>query len=359
MSEKSLAIIDDDQQLGEMLIEMGTHAGFACKHFSNANDFLSDDQFDSKLLIVDMFLPGVDGIEFLRKISSRQNRYSIILISGGDLSILHAANELAKQFDFNVLGLLKKPFSMTDFHSLLSQHVAFNQTNLSVPTPLITEEEVRHCLKHNLLELHYQPQIDMQSGQIVGLEALARLRHRQRGLVYPDRFLHFVENLGLMPQLTNQVFEQACRALASIQQYIPNIVMGLNVSPRNLNDLAFPDQIDQLRAELNIDARQINLEITETAVCEDLRSFIDVLTRLRMKGFNLSVDDFGTGYFSLVNLVSAPFNEIKIDRFFVSRIFEDQVCRSILEATIALGKQLGYRVVAEGIEDIEIYKAIK
>jgi diguanylate cyclase (GGDEF)-like protein len=218
------------------------------------------------------------------------------------------------------------------------------------PTRLGMAGEVRRAIEGGDLELHYQPKADLRTGRTEGVEALVRWRHAERGLVPPDEFLPVAEHAGLMRPLTSAVLDMAlakCRGLTDAGFDLP---VAVNLSARNLSDLHLPEEVSRLLDRWGVPARLLELEITETSIMVDATRALEVLTRLHGLGVMLSIDDFGTGYSSLAFLRSLPIGEIKIDRSFVLNMLHAENDAVIVRSTIDLGRNLGLRVVAEGVE---------
>jgi len=206
---------------------------------------------------------------------------------------------------------------------------------------------------------HFQPQINIQTEQIVGVEALVRWQHPQYGLIYPDKFISVVEKQGMMDQLTTQVINLAIKQISNLLEHRRNIPVSVNVSAENINSLSLPEYLSQLLHDNQLDPTMLVLEITETALMGELVTSLDILTRLRMKGFDLSIDDFGTGYSSLSHLHRIPFTELKIDQSFVKNLDSDDTSLAIIKTCILLGHELNMSVIAEGVESKEILQELQ
>jgi EAL domain-containing protein (putative c-di-GMP-specific phosphodiesterase class I) len=200
--------------------------------------------------------------------------------------------------------------------------------------------------------LAYQPKIECRSGATAGFEALVRWKHPDRGIVMPDDFIPLAENAGLIDALTAQVFDQS---LEWFSQSFPqsNPKLSLNISAKSLVDIQMADHLSALCHRFQIDTERIVLELTETSAMVDPILSLDLLTRLRMKGFQLSIDDFGTGFSSMVQLVRLPFSEIKVDKSFVMQAQNSSESRTVIKSIVELGHSLGLLVTAEGVEDLD------
>ncbi len=217
---------------------------------------------------------------------------------------------------------------------------------------LVTESRLRVALKREEFFLVYQPQIDARDGTVVGVEALLRWNDPDNGVVSPLEFIPLLEETGLIVQVGEWVLRKACTQ-ARAWQYagLGHLQLSVNVSPRQFRQRALVDRVGVVLAETGFAPDRLELEVTESALMEDHRYAIEVLTNLRSLGAQIALDDFGTGYSSLVFLKDFPVNTLKIDRAFIRNIAESTEDRSICAAIVALAKALGLRVLAEGVEE--------
>ncbi|AEG02775.1 GGDEF domain-containing response regulator [Methylomonas methanica] len=216
---------------------------------------------------------------------------------------------------------------------------------------LTIERGLRHALVHDELRLHYQPQVDTDSGLIIGAEALLRWHHPEWGLVYPDRFIAVAEETGLIVPIGAWVLHTAClQAKTWLEQKGPFKCVAVNVSPRQFVESNLFETIKQTLAETGLPPDALELEITESAVMQDPENTLRVLQQLQALGVRLSIDDFGTGYSSLTYLRRFPVQSVKIDRSFVMDLPNDEGSKTLVRAIIALAHELKLHVVAEGVE---------
>lgn len=216
---------------------------------------------------------------------------------------------------------------------------------------LAMEADLRSALNLRQFVLHYQPQLDLRSGQIVGVEALIRWEHPERGLVPPIEFISIAEEIDLIVSIGDWVLEESCRQLAIWRtQGIEHIRVSVNLSARQFLDRALPDRICALLHQHGLDAGRLELEITESMSMNAPEETVASMLELRSRGLSLSIDDFGTGYSSLAYLKMFPINSLKIDRSFVKDIEVDQNDAEICGVTVSLAHKLGLNVVAEGVE---------
>jgi predicted signal transduction protein with EAL and GGDEF domain len=212
------------------------------------------------------------------------------------------------------------------------------------------ESELRDALQCGELSLHYQPQVDCRSGRIVGVEALARWNHPTRGMVPPDVFIPIAEQTGLMTLLGRQVLALAVRQCAAWQQAGAGKRVAINISAVQLDEPGFADEVLALIAEHGVDPSLVEIEITESMAMSDTHSIRAHLIRLRAAGVLIAIDDFGTGYSNLSQLAKLPFTLLKIDKSLIAGIGRSAKEDAIVRAIINMGHDLGYAIVAEGVE---------
>lgn len=227
------------------------------------------------------------------------------------------------------------------------------------PTRVALVAELRRAINGDELELHYQPKIDLRTGEPVGFEALVRWRHPQRGLLPPNEFVPIAESTGLVGPLTKWVMERALRQLAEWGSPVATMSVAVNVSARNLRDAELTTWIIACLAEHRIAANRVVLEITETAFSGDQLRAATEVERLEAAGVCVSIDDFGQGYTSLSQLARLPVRELKIDGDFVRAMRHSPKDRAIVASVIGLGHQLGMNVVAEGVEDASTLEELR
>ncbi|MGA9746086.1 MAG: bifunctional diguanylate cyclase/phosphodiesterase [Nocardioides sp.] len=218
--------------------------------------------------------------------------------------------------------------------------------------------DLRDAVASKGLEVHYQPKLDLASGVIVGVEALARWTHPTLGPIPPDEFIPLAEHSTLITPLTLTVLSTALEAAARWGAREGTFSMAVNISPRSLLDPTFVDQVSSTLAGAGVPADALTLEITETNLMADPDRAVEALVRLRELGVRLSVDDLGTGYSSLAYLQRLPVHEVKIDRSFLAD-FQDESSQAVVAAIVELGHRLGYRVVAEGVENAGSLDALR
>ncbi len=356
-----LYILDDDEQYATLLAEVASNIGWEVTAEQNPITFLQDNILQGSVLVLDLNMPEMDGIEVIRALAKRKINLLLILVSGFDSRVLHSAQQLAEAHRFKVLASLTKPMSIQEFAATLNN---IKPQSEQIQQPALTKNsvsalELEQAIHQHQLVLYYQPQINMKTGALHGVEALVRWQSPEDGIIYPDQFIGLAEQSGLIEPLTEEVIRLAVEQSRHWQAEGININVSINVSAENITSLSLPEQLKELTDKHAIDPKKITLEITENAVMGDLTSSLDVLNRLRMKGFALSIDDFGTGYSSLTHLYKMPFTELKIDQSFIMQMLEDSEAMVIVKICIMLGQMLGMRLVAEGVETQEIWNELQ
>lgn len=213
------------------------------------------------------------------------------------------------------------------------------------------ERELREALELNQLELHYQPQVDLKSSELVGVEALVRWQHPQRGFLPPSEFISIAEESGLIIPLGDWVMEESCRQCQHwLQEGINLRFMAVNVSNHQLQDEVFVDRVKQILEKTGLPAQHLKLEMTESVIAEGSENSVTLLHQLKELNISLAIDDFGTGYSSLSYLKRFPVDTVKLDRSFIRDLPEDKDGLAIVSGILALARSLRLDTVAEGIE---------
>jgi diguanylate cyclase (GGDEF)-like protein len=223
------------------------------------------------------------------------------------------------------------------------------------PERLALMAELHRSIDNQQLFLVYQPKVDLRTGRVIGLEALARWRHPAAGLIPPDQFIAMAERTGFIRPLTLWALNEALSQSRLWHQRAFNIPVGVNLSARTLHDAHLPDQIAEILKDHGMDAEYLELEITESVIMADPAHAMEILTRISHMGVALAIDDFGTGYSSLGYLKKLPVTAVKIDKSFVMNMTADDNDAMIVRSTIDLAHNLRLKVIAEGVESQEVW----
>ncbi len=345
-SENRLLAIDDDPKILSVIEDVASGQGYEVLTTSDPDEFRRvHESFSPTLIVVDLIMPGTDGIELLRYLAEAKSSARIVVLSGLDTKVLATARRLGANQGLRMLPSLAKPVSLEDLEERLN---AAWKESLNV-----TKEALASAIKCGEIEAYYQPKVTLRedgSLPIEGAEALVRWNHPERGLLSPVSFLSVAEKVGLIGDLTDSVLCSAFEQLKKLHDEGFSIAIAVNLAPQLLNDIRLPDKIVERLGKFGSLSQNFTLEITESAAMEEGANTLDILTRFRVKQIGLSMDDFGTGYSSLVELYRLPFSELKIDRSFVTDIDDSEEARIIVRSLVELANNLGLSTCAEGVE---------
>lgn len=338
-----LLVVDDDPTLGRLVKDTAQRVGYDVFVTKNPAAFMEKARiWHPTVVMLDLGMSGTDGIQLLRGLGENTCVAEVVLISGADDKILEAAIQLGRAHGLKMGGVLQRPLQLKTLRNFLSRFQAAK--------PLLSDD-LANAIATDQLFLEYQLKLDCHVARMTGVEALVRWRHPVLGIIQPDQFIPLAEENELIHRLTDWVVTAAAKQMAAWQVDNPTLHVAVNISAKNVQDFELPDRLYKFCSIAGIDCASITLELTETGAMREALQMMDVLTRLRLKGFKLSIDDFGTGFSSLVQLQKMPFSEIKIDRSFVMHMMNDESCRIIVEILLDLSRKLGLKSVAEGVED--------
>lgn len=302
------------------------------------------------VILSDLNMPDMDGIELMRHVTEIENTPSVILMSREDKKMQSATQLLAKARNLTMLGTLKKPVNPRALDDLLNSYKAPSEAVPRGDFKGLSVDEIRDGIKAGRVIVHIQPKVKARSKRVVGGEALARWQNEDGSILGPFSFIPVAEQNGLMGELTEAVIDATLEALVNWPPIANSLKLSINVSMDNLKDLSFADTLVKKAEEANIPPSRLILEVTETKIMEDTVGPLDILSRLKLRGVGLSIDDFGTGASGFENLQTLPFNELKIDRAFVDGAHADTDKRTILKSIFEVAKKLELQTVGEGVE---------
>ena len=348
-------ILDDDTAVGETISFVAEAADMDAHAVSKPSEFFKlVDSWHPTHIVLDLIMPEMDGVEIMRHLAARRTRAGIIILSGVGSRVLDAARRAASEKGLHIVGVLPKPISPAALQAYLSSgNGGERDADVAHAKPEdyeIREDEILHGIENREFQLFYQPKIICSTGDPAGFEALARWLHPDRGIIGPDRFIRLAEQHGLIEPITQQIMDQAIEWLAQ-PDLGRDLSLSVNLSARTMTDLEFADRLSDRCEQAGINPDRLILELTETAAMDDPELALDLITRLRMKGFHVSIDDVGTGYSSIAQLARLPFSEMKVDKSFVMTAQSSPESRTIISSIVELGHNLELRVVAEGVED--------
>ncbi len=360
MFNVSALILDDDEFMLELMRVMLLELGVAqvCS-FTLASEALAALEADTTIQVVlcDLNMPGMDGVEFIRHLAQRNYEGAIILVSGEDPRTLKTVLTLGRAHHLRLLGALSKPIDRQSLSHLLGRVLPGDATAQRQGV-MLSETELREGLADSALVPFFQPQVDIHTRQVVGVEALARWRHPEHGILGPNAFIPLAEETGLINQLTDNMLTKSMQQWRNWSDAGYDLSISVNLSMDCLSRINLPELILAETISVGIPIDRLILEITESRLMQDMIVSLDVLSRLCLKRIRLSIDDFGTAYSNLEKLQMLPFGELKIDRAFVDGAAHNASIRAILESSAALGKRLGMQIVAEGVETQEDWECV-
>ena len=302
------------------------------------------------LVLTDLLMPRMDGVQFIQKLAALRSRPALAIMSSSSRRMLMAASLVARNLQVNVIGLISKPVRASALRDLIDQLTRLRDKTPAAPLADIDRQSLSDALDNAELEAWFQPKKALANGRIVAAEALVRWVHPEHGVLLPGVFLPALSAFNLEERLLWLMLKQGIEAQAQWAKQGYDIPVSINLPTHLLNSDDLPDRIHAFVQRHNGVPEKIFFELMECSTPQQISNFYAGACRLRIKGFGLSQDDFGKGYSSYINLVSTPYTELKIDRALVHGCTENEELAQALTSIVALGRQLGLTVVAEGVE---------
>jgi len=343
----------------DLLVNLGVGKTLEAENGRHALDVLGQGTLPD-ILVTDLEMPDMDGVELIRHVAERHLVQAIIVVSSRETTLLSTVETMAQEHGLTVLGIAQKPLSYDNLNALISRY-RHDETPSGAAhhARRIDAADLRAAIAQRQLVLHFQPKVTTHSGVMRGVEALVRWQHPVYGLVAPADFIPIAEEEGVIDELTDWVLETALKQLRDWHARGLSISVAVNLSAKSLSTPDLADRIAAVTSRIGIEPKYLLLEITETAVMSDLALSLGTLARLRLKGFGLSIDDFGTGFSSMQQLSRIPFTELKIDRSLVHGASEKPHLHVMLQSTIEMGKKLHLTTVAEGVENPSDWQLVR
>jgi len=348
-----LLVLDDDPDMCAFVVHAGASTGYEATSSTNFERFKASLRPDTSVVVLDLMMPEVDGIQVLRYLSSQKYASEIVLISGYDKKVLKVAEQLAKALGLDVRAAIEKPIKLNQLQEILTtRRDAKRQspTGRGSGESFADQESIRRAITDNQLLVHYQPQFSIKTRELAGVEALARWQHPTRGVLPAGAFIEAFEASGLIDELTWIVIKKILADKKARGFGDARVAVSMNISALSLRDLSLPEKLLSVITDHGGVPSDFIFEITESGLIRELGTALDILARLRLKGFGLSIDDFGTGYAMMQQLQRVPAKELKLDMTFVQSMLTDQSANTIVRRTIELAHDLHMHVVAEGVE---------
>jgi EAL domain-containing protein (putative c-di-GMP-specific phosphodiesterase class I)/FixJ family two-component response regulator len=366
-----ILVVDDDpfalKLISFQLKKIGYTALYPFTDAAAALQFIESGDTPPALIFCDLQMPDIDGIEFIQRIIDLNYQGGLILISGEDGRILKSAQNFAENFGLLSLGALSKPVKSDHLEALMQNVVeqlekAKRSEARAVDAKRYTLADIENAFEQGELVSFYQPKIDLITGKVASLEALVRWQHPTDGLLAPLNFLDLIESKGLSDQLLNYLMAGPNGILPQMQAWRDTglkFSVGVNLSDVNLANVALPNMLSALLKTFGLEPEDILLEISENRTIKNRTQSWGNLTRLSLRGFRLSIDDFGTGQTSMADLRDLPLAELKFDRSYTHGIHRDESQKMAVKSCIRMAEELNIRTVAEGIEDIEDWHCLR
>lgn len=356
MSYEHILIVDDDP-----LIHAVCKAFFERRNaksvFTAMNALqglqLINDRPEIDLVVSDLNMPDVDGLQFLRMLMEQRFRKPIVILSGEDDSVIRSAHKLASAHDLSVLGRVSKPLDPSALEAVLAKPLADRKDRTQAATVNVTEADFHSALLLGEIHAYLQPLVSCRTGSVVSAEALVRWHHPDHGLIMPDSFIPMLEDKGLISKLTDYVLSDALETTVECAKRGFRFRIAINTDAETIKQLDFPDKVARVASRAGVPNDFIKFELTERSLLDEGPGTMEVLTRLRLQRFGVSIDDFGTGNSNLKQICTFPFTELKIDKSFLDGIATDKAKAVCLNAIVSLANALELDTVAEGIETEE------
>ncbi|MEX3072367.1 EAL domain-containing protein [Vibrio alginolyticus] len=358
-SDVTVLIVDDSKSQREYMAQqcrdIGAKKILTAENGRRALDIIAENEEGFDILICDLEMPDLDGIELIHILGAQKSRSGLIIVSGHEKSLITAAKVMAQGEGLQVLGTMQKPIPDKRLKAIFRLHRIQKNKEISRSVSQKKDEhisvaEAKEAIANNRLVLHFQPKINMQHMVLSGVEALVRLRGEDGAIIYPNRFISVMERHNLIDDLTYEVINQALVQHKRWCALGRDINISINISTKSFENEEFCQRVMTLIRKSGTSAKSLTFEVTETAVVQNLSKALAVLARLKLFGCKLSIDDYGAGYSSVKQLSNIPFDELKIDRSLIDGVTRTPKLQIIFDSTLSMCNKLGLSVVAEGIE---------
>ncbi|MCR6495116.1 EAL domain-containing response regulator [Thermomonas sp. S9] len=341
-----------------LLAELGIERTLEGADGLHALDVLRRQPSPPDVVLVDLDMPGMDGIECIGQIAQERLARAVVVVSALDPALLNTVQTMARAYGLRVLGSVEKPLTRDKLRDVLARFGEHAGEALIEAASDFSVPALLAALEQGEIVPWFQPQAELGNGKVVGVEALARWERSDGSVVRPLQFVSLLEREGQAHALTERMLDEGCRWLRRWNRDGMRLKLSVNVSPLALADAQAADRYQAIVENHALKPEDVVLELTESSVMADAACGLSVLARLRLKGFGLSIDDFGTGYSSLAQLAQVPFSELKIDKEFVCGAHLQPRKRAMVEASLDLARKLRLATVAEGVESAEDWQLL-
>jgi len=359
----SVLIVDDDPTqiviLNAYFSALNVPQIFSAINSADALHIVEKQSGQLDLIVTDLQMPRMDGLEFMRHLKNFCFSGELAIISGVKNDLLNHAGRLAKMHKLNLIGEISKPLNKDMLDNVFLRAPDAQHAYKAADIRIITQDDFAQALANNEIIPYYQPKIEVQTGKIIGAESLARWVKPWAKNISPEIFIKFAEDNGRIEDLTFYLLDKVLADMPAFLEFDPIQKIAINLAPEMIGNIALPDQISERMAACNITSENISFEITENSILNLKPETLEVLSRLRINDFDIAIDDFGTGSSNIQTLRDFPFSELKIDRSFISNATQNSFSRETVNAAISLARELGMKIVAEGVEDLETWDFVE
>jgi EAL domain-containing protein (putative c-di-GMP-specific phosphodiesterase class I)/CheY-like chemotaxis protein len=361
--QAGVMVVDDSelQRLvsSELLRSMGIELIYEAANGLAALQLLRSKKIHPAVMLVDLHMPGMDGIELIQEVVKLNPKISIIIVSSADGMLLDTLGSMVRACNMPMLGALPKPLS--------GQHLLLNLERYQPAPPAMPQAQqtspsaldIKRALRLNHIKPFYQPKVSLKQAKVVGFEALARWCDPLKGIIPPSEFIDIASDHGLLKDLTLSMLDSVLADMNAWNSLDIFPIISLNIAVNLLEDRHFANDVIRKVKQANIQPTKILLEITESALMKDQAVALGTIGRLRLNGFGFSIDDYGTGFSSMQQLSRIAFSELKLDRSFVCRVSESEHLCNIVQSALDMGQRLGLTTVAEGVETLEELRVLR
>ena len=348
-SKGCICVCHDDDALVAELSFWATSAGYEVVR-QDRQAALMDGASRLAAAILQLTGTGDEEIDIIQALSTRTGG-KVLVITALDAKTISSLRRLFQEKAVDVVLIARDEFNTRQLADLL---------RTKETQPELDRQTLADAIASGFVKVHYQPKVPFQvESSAYGVEALCRIQHPELGMIFPDNFIPLAEAHGLILELTDAVTVQAFRDQKAWDQQGTMLRMAINISPRLMGDMAWFELFEHRCQEHQIDPARITLEVTESSSQGGKLLALEILSRLRLKGFLLSIDDFGTGFSSMETLYKLPFGELKIDKGFVLDFHKSSEARTLVETTASLAHKLGLKICAEGVETEELFHELR
>ena len=359
LARLSFMVIEDQKFQREALVlllnSIGAQHVLEAEHGQSALEQLKKLHTTIDIILCDVDMPTMDGMATMRHLSNMDYPASIILVSAVGHALLTSIEAMTRAYGLKLLGVMPKPPSRGILQSLLNNHTSSinKPRGVVIRGVPVTLQDIDSALKKGEFIPYFQPKVSMKSGKVVGFEALIRWNNPARGLLMPGAFLKIAEEGGLMDRLTWVMLEKSAAICKKWRDQGLKLSVSVNLSLSSLSRIELTERIIEVITRQGLQPDGMIMEVTESAAMTDIGHCIENLARLRLHGFGLSIDDYGTGYSSMQQLTRVPFTELKIDQSFVMGASQHESARLVVESSLDIARKMGLQSTVEGIETAE------